>query len=245
MQTQTTRLKRKVFDGEVPIFVARPSAVGPYPGVLVTMDAFGVTPWLETAADRLASEGYVVAVPDLYHRFDKRSYAPDEAAAASAAMARTLEGTIVTDTCATLEYMKEPMVCRGRGLGVLGFSFGGRIALQTSCHHIELRAAAICCPLQVANAERDALGMRPIDRAPWIRARLLALYAGSDREVPESERVELEENLRKHNKAHEVVVYPDAGHRFWDEASPDHDASMAKDSWLRITRFFAEELAVR
>ncbi len=245
MQTQVTRIQRKVFDGHVPVFLSRPATAGPFPGVLLTMDAFGVTPWLEATADRLASEGYVVAVPDLYHRLEKRVYQPAEAEAAAAAMARTLEGTIVTDTNATLEYMKEPMVCRGRGLGVLGFSFGGRIALQTSCHHIELRAAAICCPQQVAHGERDAMGMRPIDRVPWIRARVLALYAGRDAAVPESERVELEDTLRKRNKTHEVVVYPDAAHRFWDESSRDHDAAQAKDAWLRVTRFFAQELSSR
>ena len=41
------------------------SGVGPWPAVVLYMDAFGIRPELAGMAQRLASNGYVVALPNL------------------------------------------------------------------------------------------------------------------------------------------------------------------------------------
>src|ERR671933_2448576 len=50
-------------------YLARPAVgAGPWPGVVVIHDAFGLTTLARTHADRLSAAGYVALVPDLYTR---------------------------------------------------------------------------------------------------------------------------------------------------------------------------------
>ena len=62
------RVNLQTPDGVLDCYVFEPAGVGPWPAVVLYMDAFGVRGDLDVMAERLASAGYVVAVPNLYHR---------------------------------------------------------------------------------------------------------------------------------------------------------------------------------
>ncbi|HUK34178.1 MAG TPA: dienelactone hydrolase family protein, partial [Vicinamibacterales bacterium] len=53
---------------KMPAFVARPSSGGPFPGVVVVMEAFGLNDHIKKVAERVAAEGYAAIAPNLYHR---------------------------------------------------------------------------------------------------------------------------------------------------------------------------------
>ncbi len=56
-------------DGECRASVFTPSeGTGPWPGVIFFMDGLGIRPVLFAMAQRLADEGFVVLLPDLYYR---------------------------------------------------------------------------------------------------------------------------------------------------------------------------------
>lgn len=55
-------------DGAMESFVCRPERGGPYPAVLMLMDAPGIREELRDMARRLASVGYFVVLPNLYYR---------------------------------------------------------------------------------------------------------------------------------------------------------------------------------
>jgi carboxymethylenebutenolidase len=47
-------------------YVADPRANGPFPAVVVIMDALGLSDDIRVQADRLAAAGYLAFAPDLY-----------------------------------------------------------------------------------------------------------------------------------------------------------------------------------
>src|ERR1700730_9819794 len=49
-------------------YLARPAVSGPFPGVLVAMELFGVDAAVRDVCDRLAGLGFVALAPDLHHR---------------------------------------------------------------------------------------------------------------------------------------------------------------------------------
>jgi carboxymethylenebutenolidase len=55
-------------DGIAPASIVRPDGTGPWPGVLMFMDAIGMRPAMIEIAEQIASRGYVVLLPDLFYR---------------------------------------------------------------------------------------------------------------------------------------------------------------------------------
>src|SRR5919202_6029520 len=65
---QTTTVQVPTADGEADAYLVRPDGDGPFPGVLMFMDAFGLRPRLAEMAARIAERGYAVLVPNLLYR---------------------------------------------------------------------------------------------------------------------------------------------------------------------------------
>src|SRR5215831_9527098 len=49
-------------------YVARPSAPGRHPGLIVFQEAFGVNSHIRSVTERFAAQGYVAVAPELFHR---------------------------------------------------------------------------------------------------------------------------------------------------------------------------------
>ncbi|MBM0226539.1 MULTISPECIES: dienelactone hydrolase family protein [Micromonospora] len=64
----TTTVDVPTSDGVADAYLARPDGDAPFPAVLVFMDAFGLRPRLAEMAERIATQGYVVLVPNLFYR---------------------------------------------------------------------------------------------------------------------------------------------------------------------------------
>src|SRR6516165_10454202 len=62
------KIEIKTRDGICPSYEYRPSGKGPWPAVLVYMDGVGIRPAMLELAERLATYGYYVLLPDLFYR---------------------------------------------------------------------------------------------------------------------------------------------------------------------------------
>src|SRR5262245_4772803 len=85
-------------DGAMPVVIAEPTTPGRHPAVIVLMEAFGLVPHLRDVAKRLADEGYVAVVPDIYFRFGAdRTATYDELPKAIGLMGKIKDDKVVED----------------------------------------------------------------------------------------------------------------------------------------------------
>ena len=103
--------------GGMPAYVARPTGNGPWPAVLVIMEAFGLNEHIKDVARRVAGEGYVALAPDLYHRSGKARVAAYDTEGARA-HGRVKDDQIVADVSAAIAWLgrRRLLGCVGSGL---------------------------------------------------------------------------------------------------------------------------------
>ena len=231
-----TRAVDVVVDGRT-VVTARPVAAGPWPGVVMLHEGWGIDDVLRRHVDRLASAGYLVHAPDLlgegtwlrcirvtFKAFQTRAGKPFE----------------LIESCR--RQLRADRDCTGK-VGVIGFCMGGGFALLLSAQGYH--AASV----NYGPVPSD-IGELAADSCP-----IVASYGGRDwttRGVPA-----LREALRAHDVPHDVEVYPAAGHSFLNDkangplpfrpmmklthAGPE--PASADDAWRRIEAFFAEHLS--
>ncbi|MDN3352196.1 dienelactone hydrolase family protein [Actinomadura sp. DC4] len=144
-------------DGTADAYLVRPDGEGPYAGVLMFQDGFGLRPRLEEMADRIAERGYAVLVPNLFYRsgraplFDTSRLREPEQREKTIQQVMKLAGgltpaAIVGDTEAYLDFLAAqdgvdpgPVVITGYCMGAMNAlraieAYPGRIA-GAACFH--------------------------------------------------------------------------------------------------------------
>ncbi|MGB5380933.1 MAG: dienelactone hydrolase family protein [Acidimicrobiia bacterium] len=227
--------------GDMPLYVATPSAEGPWPGVVVISDALGMTTDLRAQADWLAQSGYLAVAPDLYYWGGRLQCM---FAAMREAIAR--KGGVFDDFATVRSWLLEQPTCSGR-VGVIGFCLGGGFALLLAASG-DFNASSV----NYGDVPKDAMDLLA-DACPIVGS-----YGAKDptlRRAP----ARLAGALAFHGVDHDVTVYPDAGHSFLNDHDPAeaplwslvmgklstseyHDESAVK-ARRRIVAFFDRHLA--
>src|SRR3954451_2707226 len=126
-------------------FVAAPAADGDWPGVLFYTDIFQLTEASLRWAVRLAGYGFVVAVPEIYHRIEPAGTVlefDDEGKTRGQGDADALStAEFDADVAAALAWLGDSS---GGPLGAAGHCTGGHLAFRAALHP-EVRATACWC----------------------------------------------------------------------------------------------------
>jgi carboxymethylenebutenolidase len=141
-------------DGTAEALIARPSTgEGPFPGVILYMDAFGLRPRIQDMAQRIADWGYVVLAPNVFYREgtaaelapvgDMSTQEGREAAGAAAfpRVGRLTSDKAVPDIDAWLGALRGLDGVAPGPVGVTGYCMGARLAVRTATAHPEAVAA--------------------------------------------------------------------------------------------------------
>ena len=234
-------------DGTLDAYVFEPhGAAGPWPAVVMYMDAFGIRPQLGEMAQRLASNGYVVALPNLYHRTPFSPFDPQQVAVEGPergrfkGMVASINGPMVMrDTAGVLEHLDTRPAVKRSPIGALGYCMGGGYAL----------AAAGTFPDRVAVAASFHGGALATDKpdsphllASQMRARVYVGAAGIDPTFPDEQRRRLETALTQAGVAYTIETYENAKHGFAVTGHLVYDKEASERHWERLLGLFGETL---
>ena len=204
----------------------RPEGSGPWPGVLVAQEWYGLVPHIRDVAGRFARAGYLAFAPDLYQ---------GEAADDPEGCTRLVQkhGALAPDRLrAAFRVLKAHPKCSGK-VGAVGYCFGGRMVLHLACYEPELNAAAIYYGGRMEQY---------FDRVGNIRSPVLGLFGEADYGIPVETVQRFDDLLDGTGVPHEVIRYPGAAHAFFNDQGSNYHAPSAADAWRRTIEFFARYL---
>jgi carboxymethylenebutenolidase len=219
---------------------------GKRPAIIFYMDAFGIRPALFEMAERLASNGYHVLLPNLFYRLGPaKPFVPSDAFKEGPERDRLMQlfrsinnKLMAEDTAAFLEFLESRPKVTGK-VGCVGYCMGGAFALTAAGTFPErIGAAASLHGGRLATDQPDS----PHLLAPKMRAAIYVGIAGIDPHFTTEEKQRLESALQSANVKHTVEVYPEVKHSFAVNDTPAFDRPAAERHWERILKLFRENL---
>ncbi|MDX3612567.1 dienelactone hydrolase family protein [Streptomyces europaeiscabiei] len=237
-------------DGTADAYLVRPEGSGPFPAVLLYMDAFGVRPHLKKMADRLASAGYCVLAPNVFYRHGPAPVIqlPDfvdpvtrpELFQRLGPLIRSLTPeAAMQDADAYLYWLAECPTPKGGPVGVTGYCMGAGLALRTAgAHPDRVAAAAGFHGANLASTAPDS----PHLLADRIEAELYFGHADQDRALPPEQVERLNAALASAGVRHRCEVYADAHHGFTQADTAAYDPAAAERHWVALLDLFARTL---
>lgn len=233
-------------DGLCPVYTFTPEGAGPWPAVIIYMDAFGIRPALFGMAQRLADHGYFVLLPDMHYRFG--AYGPlvpaevfkgDYRAVIGPMMATTGITPAARDTAAFLAWLGTHPDVAGPHVGTVGFCMGGGMALTAAGTYPDrVVAAASFHGGRLATDEPDS----PHLLAPQIKAELLIAGADNDASYPPDMAERLTAALTAAGVRFHAEIYPGAAHGWMKTDFPVYDHAAAERGWAAMLDLFARNL---
>lgn len=236
--------------GTMRLFTAAPENASELPGLLICHSFVGITDWRLEMARSWAGEGFVVALPDLFHRLGEMvSFSlPAQVSDAAEAAGSLSFFDMVSDTRSVLNALRVDYRVRSDRLGVIGGGMGGTVAFIAACAHRDLRAASIAYSRNIVTSA-VTVG-RPI--SPLFQAETLAcpmqFISSSGDPVPSPTDVEVvAAHMRKYGKDFEFEIHeatPPVGHAFMEFDIPDsYDEGAAAWARTRQLSFLNRHLA--
>jgi carboxymethylenebutenolidase len=213
--------------GEIRADLVLPKGDGKVPGVIVIHEIWGLTPYIEDVARRLAVEGFLAIAPDA---LSPLGGSPEDPAKARPMMERLDSETTVKNYVAALKYLGTRPQCNGN-VGVIGFCWGGGMANQLAVNAPDLKAAV------------PFYGMQPSpEDVPKIKASLLLHYAGNDNRINKGIPA-FEEALKKASIDYRLYMYKGVEHAFHNDTNAArYNKEAAQLAWKRTIEFLKEKL---
>lgn len=208
-------------------YLAKPEGAGPFPAVVVIHEILGLNDNIRDITQRFASEGYVALAVDL---FAGRNRMVCMFRFMSGMFTNSLNHQGIKDLKAALTYLTQHPGVDAQRLGAIGFCMGGGFAIGWACADDRLKVIA---PFYGVNP-------RPLE-AVARSCPVVGSYPEKDFTAGMGRK--LDEVLNAYDVEHDIKIYPEAKHSFFNEQRTTHyHAEASADAWQRTLAFFKERL---
>jgi carboxymethylenebutenolidase len=232
--------------GAMETFICHPERGGPFPAVMLMMDAPGIREELRDMARRLATAGYYVLLPNLYYRSGEEEIGPfigDANAATREKMGKLMTGLtmrmIMEDADALIAFAdKDPAAAKGK-IGTVGYCMSGQYAMNTASRHPDRVAAA--ASIYGVNLITDRPNS-PHLTAKQAKAEFYVAWAETDHYAPLEQLEPFRKALRDGGVKAEVELYKGVEHGFAFPERPAYNKPAAERHWERLFDLFARTL---
>ncbi|MER6145536.1 dienelactone hydrolase family protein [Streptomyces sparsogenes] len=228
-------------------YVATPSEGKPAATVVVGMELFGITAWVQRVCERLAAAGYAVVAPDFYWRQARRAdlgYDDVGRKEGFRLLGHLSREGVAADTDAALAFGRE--LGAGPARAFAGFSLGGHLGILAATR-LPLDTVISCyggwtldggIPLAEPEPPLALAGAQVLAGHDTM---VLGLVGGQDFLISADEWQRLGRRLAQAGVRHELLDYPHAEHGFLCEDRPDsYDPNASADAWERILKALAQ-----
>jgi carboxymethylenebutenolidase len=220
VKTQLISFPNHTDGATIMAYEARPSdPSAAMPVVLVCMRNQGVEPHIQDVARRWAKLGYMAAAVDLLSREGGTNGITDKAQIPML-LSKADPNRHVSDFQAAADYYATQSEVDASRLGMNGFCFGGGIVWRSAQSIATMKAAV---PFYGAPP--------PLDQVPTIQAAVLGVYSSDPNDFANANRDGLESALSAAGVTHQMNVYPDTRHDFYNDTGQAYNETQALAAW--------------
>ena len=219
------------------MYASVPGGSGPFPAVVIAFHVGGMDEFDRTMADRLAEEGYIAVVPDLFHRLSEEVMSGPRLGR----LEHLSDPEIIADVNTAVDFLQSHAAVDNDRLGITGFCMGGRVVWLMAAVSSAFKAAV---PYYGGNimVPWGAATEPPFDLSKDIDCPMLFHFGGADANPSPDDQVKLDAELTRLGKPHQFYSYDGAGHAFMDFTGERFHKEAAETSWPRTLEFFANHL---
>ena len=238
-EIRTTKVKVPNGDLEIDAYLATPTALGTYPGIVVLQEIFGVNAHIRDVTERIAKEGYVAIAPAIFQRIApgfETGYTPQDIEIGRKYKQQTIASELLSDIKAAINYLKAQPQVKKDAFGCIGFCFGGHVAyLAATLPDIKATASFYGAGI---TTDTPGGGSPTITKTPEINNTIYAFFGMEDASIPAQQVDQIEAELEKYHKPHRVFRYDGADHGFFCDQRASYNPEAAADAWEQVKQLF-------
>ncbi len=238
IQTQLVQIPNQ--DLLIDAYLASPCVGGPWPGIIVIQEIFGVNDHIQEVTRRIAQEGYVAIAPAIYQRLApgfKTGYTMADIQIGREYKNHTKAEELISDIQATINYLYSLPQVQAQGVGTIGFCFGGHVAyLVAILEEIKVTASFYGAGL---TSWTPGGGEPTITHTKKIKGKIYTFFGMDDASIPSQEVAQIEAELQQQQINHRVFRYTGADHGFFCDQRASYHPQAAADAWTHVLELFS------
>ena len=216
---------RRQLDG----YIAYPEGDGPFPGLILIHEIYGLNENMKDISQRFAAQGYVALAVNL---FSSRPRSVCIFRVMSGLLLNPLHNRGIHDLKAALTFLSAQPGVDALRVGAVGYCFGGSFVVAWACTDDRLQVIA----------PYYAMNPRPLKAVARL-CPVVGSYPDKDITTPAAHKLDVE--LDRYQVPHDIKIYPGTKHGFFNDTAKIYAESAAQDSWERVLAFFEKHLVAK